>query len=431
MAEGPKMADNQTGRTTGFLPGSLSASNLAGWIMAFTPLILLIATWDSDGRLSQQALALRHYSFPVIAIEAFIVYAAWRNGFQPVAAFQRLPLFCRLLLFIWAAMAMWSALAFADDRAATLFVTLRYAGHILFFGALIHLAQQCDDTQSWLKAMTLGGLGYVIGLTLFAVTVPDPSHFPWVPRMPSATNIRQIGYFVAILAVAPLSLVLFEPRLRTNAAIVLTVMTAFIAWSGSRGALAGVVAASVFSVAILWKQANRRGMIVAATTLICGIGASLFFPTPSPEFGLVRMAQSVSQNDFSTGRTQIWKDTIAEIKLSPIVGHGAGRFNKNMHEKYGFDYNHPHQGILQFVYDWGIIGGIGAFALLIYLLWTSIRSALQDPVASRAFAGIAGLSTLGAVSMIDGPLFYPLSIVLALSLAAPLIAMRDRHELAS
>lgn len=401
---------------------SMSTADFVWWLLALTPLILLVTTWDVDGRLSQQELALRHYSFPVIAIEMFVIYISLRNGFKPVARLKQLRSFTRMLLLVWAIAATWAVLAYADDRILSMAITIRYAVHILFFAALIHLAKGNAPPRSWLTAMTCGGLLYVLGLALFAVTVPDPGQFPWTIRMPSATNIRQIGFFVTIMAVAPLALVLFEPKLRYPAVFTFALMIAFAAWSGSRGALAGLLAACIFSAILLWNRIDKRCGMIATTAFFAGLAVSVAIPVPAPEFGLLRITQTVSEDDFSTGRTKIWNQTVDEIKLAPLTGHGAGRFNRNMREKYGFDLNHPHQNLLQLLYDWGIVGGLAAFTILVLLFWNTTRFALSDPITSRAFAALTGVFTIGAISMIDGPLFYPLSVVLALSIAAPLFA---------
>ena len=139
----------------------------------------------------------------------------------------------------------------------------------------------------------------------------------------------------------------------------------------------------------------------------------------------MRIAETAGRSDVSSGRTQIWQHTIAEIEKAPLLGHGAGTFNKTMFETYGFDLNHPHQAILQYVYDWGFFGGTAALGILAFFLLAASRAARKKLPADIAFAAVAAICTTGVVAMIDGALFYPLSICLTLALAAPLFAYRE------
>lgn len=393
------------------------AWQIAICIMAALPALFVLATWDSDGLQTPRAFAVRYLSLPVTFCQLCIILLAVRSKFDVAGIVDKLGRFPKLLIAIWSIFAIISV-ALADDKLfPSAFATLQYALHAIFLAAVVHLARSSDakvDGRTWsISVLVMGGLAYVGLITLFALLVPDKTTFPWTLRLPSGTNVRQIGYFVAIASVAPLSLVLFGRKKIALFCLVFTVLVTFIAWSGSRGALIGLLFGTVAGAAALGHAVSKFRAGIAFLSFVAGLSASLILPAPTPEFGLIRMVSSLEQDDIGSGRSLVWKSTVAEISNSPWIGHGSGTFNKNMRETYGFDFNHPHQFILQYFYDWGIIGGTAAGLLLLMLfLWcVKVGRQYNDAV---SYASLSALCTIAAVGMIDGALFYPFSIFLAL-----------------
>jgi O-antigen ligase len=191
------------------------------------------------------------------------------------------------------------------------------------------------------------------------------------------------------------------------------VSIAFIGWSGSRGALAGLLVGTALATLFLGRAISIFRAGIAFCSLVSGLMLSLFLPTPAPEFGILRIVSSIKGDDLGNGRSAVWESAFTEFLITPWIGHGTGSFNQNMRELYGFDYNHPHQFILQYFYDWGAIGGAAGGLLLFILFLSCLRYGRQHKDVA-AYASIASLCTIAVVGMIDGALFYPLSIFLAI-----------------
>ena len=113
----------------------------------------------------------------------------------------------------------------------------------------------------------------------------------------------------------------------------------------------------------------------------------------------------------------MWQNTFTEITKSPWLGYGSGSYNGHMRELYGFDFNHPHNFILQFAYDWGIFGSAAVTALLVILGVSIARRARQNVLAG--FAAIAAFGAMIMTALIDGALFHPLTIILPIAILAP------------
>lgn len=401
-----------------------ATKGLDSWLMAvciaaMLPSIFVLFTWDLDGILSPAAYAIRNFSLPITIGELCVVIIAMRKGLSIQSAFAKVGLMPKTLMLIWLFFAFFPVLMVAQNMSLSAFATLQYALHGAFLAALIHLAQS-SPTPKREKALTIVAVGafiYVSLLIAFVLIIPDKENFPWILRLPSGTNVRQIGYFVAIIAIAPVSFLLFGRKQTAIYCFVVILLVTFIAWTGSRGALLGLFLGPVLAVLVLWRSPIKSRAGLLTVSFAAGLLASLPLPAPAPDFGLVRMASSLSQEEVGSGRSFVWKSTLAEIKKSPWIGHGSGSFKHAMKGKYGFNFNHPHQLVLQYIYDWGLIGGGAAGLLLLLLFFASLKRAREINDAP-AYAAISALCTIAVVGMIDGAFFYPLSIILAVAIAA-------------
>jgi O-antigen ligase len=240
--------------------------------------------------------------------------------------------------------------------------------------------------------------------------------------MPSATNIRQIANIVAIPAAAAIALLLYGKHIpKYQPAAIVLVVTAFIAWSGSRTALFAILISTVAALIVVRTVPTVKALASLAGSFAAGLGFSMLLPAPSPMFGLLRMFDKMRETDnVSSGRVQFWFDTFDQVAKNPWLGHGSGHFRANMNEIYGISFNHPHNFILQFSYDWGVFGAAAAIVLIALLLVMIWKTAPAYPL--MGFAAASGCFTLLAIAMVDGALFYPLTIIAAISLAAPIAA---------
>jgi O-antigen ligase len=403
------------------------------WIIALLPFIQAILTWDLDGKLSAMNYAIRHLSIPAIAGELLIIIFAIISGASIRAMWRPIAPSVKLIVAIWFLFALAASLLNAGNRLDSVFSFSRYFVHGLFFAAIVHLIRKATvlSDDYWLKIITFGVTAYVAFLTIFALVVPDPANFDWALRMPSATNIRQIANIAAIPAAAAIALLLYSNQTpKYQSAAIVFVVVAFIAWSGSRTALFAIILSTFAALIFVRKMPTLKALTSLAGSFAAGLGFSMLLPAPSPMFGLLRMFDKMRETDnVSSGRVQFWFDTFDQVAKSPWLGHGSGHFRANMNEIYGISFNHPHNFILQFSYDWGIFGAAAAIALIALLLVMIWKTAPAHPLSG--FAAASGCLTLLAIAMVDGALFYPLTIIAAISLVAPIAAKWHSPERAS
>jgi O-antigen ligase len=397
---------------------------LAAVIIAAAPLIHFLATWDSDGRLTSQAFAIRHYSIPIMLLEICLIWIAVRERISFKAAFSKIPSVPLILLAIWFVFALIALVADSNGLNNAALILARYLLHGLAFFALIHLIsnQTSFSITRWLEVIAMGGIAYAAAIAIFSVSVKDPANFAWMLRLPSATNIRQIANNLGILAIAPIALLLMKHESKKWLCwLAVVAMMAAMVWTGSRATLLGLAIGIFASLAVLPSVSAFRNVAAFLSASVVGVITSLFLPIPHPTFGMFRMWGTIQkQDDVSSGRWEMWANTVEQIGRSPWIGFGSGRYNKNMRDAYGFDFNHPHNVVLQYVYDWGVIGGSIAIMLLSLLGAQILKRKTSDPAST--FVAIMAFVTICATAMVDSPLFHPLPIMIAIALISPVFA---------
>jgi O-antigen ligase len=294
-------------------------------------------------------------------------------------------------------------------------------------GCLIHLAAKDGRFRlsEWTKNLYVGVALYLTALALFCVTVPAPQDFRWADRIPSATNIRQIGTVVGVMTFIPAAKFLFasSSQEQFSGCILLIAALSFIMWSGSRGPLLGFGCAII--VACLFARGDvsfHRLAMLSISGLVAAI-LSLQLPVPHPMFGLLRMTATIDAADASSGRWAVWEASVDAILHSPWLGYGSGTYRANMEILTGNPFNHPHNFVLQYIYDWGFIGAMFALLLLGWLGFRILMTKDKSPeVRFLALSAFAGVATMG---LIDGALFYPLPILIAIACIAPCLSPRS------
>ncbi len=390
------------------------------WLIAILPALFVLATWDSDGVLSNKDALLRHFSLPVVAVEIAIVWLAVRAGFEPKQTAIGLPQYVKWAFCIWLLFAAFAAVGIAKDVGTSVFVTLRYLLQGLVLAAMVFLVSNDErfDQSRWIGVLTIGAIAYLFALVAFISLIPNPDNFNWVSALPSATNVRQIGNHLSLLAIAPVAALLArKSQHRVLHFIALTAIICFIGWTGSRGALFGIVAGVVAGLAVGYKFTTLRNIGLMMLSLISGLLASIPLFAPAPAFGLLRIASSISHEDISTGRIGMWRNAVVEIAQKPLMGHGSGTYREHVFQNTGRAYNHPHNFILQFGFDWGVVGALAMILMLAALGWHLVT--LKNHDSPTRFVSVAGFTAVIAIAMIDGTLFYPLTILIGLALIAP------------
>lgn len=397
---------------------------IAAIVLSSIPAVETIFTWDIDGIITKNNYLLRHWSLLVLIVELSVILLLRRVRTVPTIEYKP----TKLVLMLSAtgfAFAFLSNILHSERYFDSFFILFRYIIHgLLCWRILVAWPSDCRSTSEiWLAIISMGAALYAGLLIVFAISVPNWNDFDWIGRMPSGTNIRQIGDKLALLAIAPLILVIFRTgKWRTAAFAVVILTIGFVAWSGTRAGLLGVASGCLLATVLAWRGLPKMGVIYGAMALCLGTAASLFFKVPSVAFGLIRIVEASRGGDVSAGRTDIWLYAIGKIQENPWIGYGSGMFRKYLETDLGLAYNHPHNLILQFAFDWGVIATACFLTLWAILGWAIATAHNATPM--HKFAALAGYGAISAIGMIDGVFYYPLPMVTAIMLILPILSER-------
>ena len=199
---------------------------------------------------------------------------------------------------------------------------------------------------------------------------------------------------------------------------------ALLFWSGSRGALLGMVAAYLFSTVLFWRHLRTTVLPVLASAAL-GAALSMLLQPAMYSYGMLnRLVTTVGGNSdrLSGGRLSLWRDSLGVFEQHPIMGNGFNQF-RYLTEGFDRDWLQAHSIVIQSLVDIGIVGAVSLGFLLLFYWVKALNLLRRDPNAIR-LAAFSGLNAMLVMSLFDGTLYHPetttsFAVLFALALATP------------
>lgn len=360
---------------------------------------------------------MRRYGLPIVGVEIAVIGIALWSGLRPISSLHQVPRWSWFTLAILLGLAMGAAIAAVNPGLALVHFQF-WLVHLLFGLSVACLAEAAPENvrANFWPTVVAGLIAYALLLTLYVALIPDPADFNWLRFGFAVTNIRHVGYFAVVGIAASVGIALTQTRIVPTLAAcgAACIFFALVYWSGSRGALIASWAALLFSM--IWFKRLRTIRTVAIIIACSGAGLLLsrLHRVPDKHFGLERIKQvsdSVTLDDLTSGRMTVWRAAWDAILDRPLFGHGQGQFGLVVTEVRHLEINHPHNSVLQVVFDWGLLGAACFAAMLLFLCWHCLKLIGENPKGQLpAFLVCAALI---AMSLHDGAFFftYPISML--------------------
>jgi O-antigen ligase len=338
---------------------------------------------------------------------------------SPFNMFGRLSVLVRILIVAWIA-AVIAASAAATFPGQALVSAINWIIHLLFAASVVHLIR-CHAEHSKLMVrnfcliLTVSTALAGVALFMFVMIKGVDSSFDWKSSLPGYAHIRHTGYIFAPAIAAGFASLAIWPKFKIKLHIAMLALNiAALLWLGSRGPVAALIVAVI--IALLFSQHVRNRKLWQRTGAATAVGTVLSILLPAPSIGWFGAIQrfwngSGEPSELSSGRTDIWVETIRLIGEQPWLGYGGLQFQRINSAAEGF-FKHPHNSVLQFTFDWGLLG---CSAMLLMLAPAYFRLLLDKQIDSglRTF-GLIGASTMLAFSLLDGVLFYNFTIAVTI-----------------
>ncbi|QTD55883.1 O-antigen ligase family protein [Parasphingorhabdus cellanae] len=407
------------------------------WLIALVsiPLVRVLMLTSFDGSFSQWQVSARLFFLPSLFLEMGIFILAVLNGLNLTRSFGKLPFAAKLALGSWlvilcGATVLSDAIPDLAIRAAMFWIT-----HVLFFAAVAHLMAKSKgvsfNAENFLVILPATSAMVGLLIMLFVFWTGLDSNFNWAEHLPGYANLRHTGYIFAPAIALSLGHLAARPTQSPLIHIGLIIFnTGIMLWLGSRGPVFGLLFGLGVCTLCFHQMRNAQFWIRGSIAMTAAAFLSLMLPIPKDSlFGALRRLwdSSTGEASITSGRLDFWIETVGLISHKPFFGYGAHNFQFVSEHANGM-FKHPHQSILQFFFDWGLIGG-GLFVFLLSLI--AFKSFVSSDCAPHIKLISAMLvSTMFGFSLVDGIFFYPYTIaIFIVFLLWPVIdGQRNEHR---
>lgn len=379
-------------------------------IVGLLPIWMVLLPLDITSQPEGWQVFVRANSFAVPIIQLIFVLIAMGRIFSPVRALKQLPTISSAALLVWLFIASLTTFQTGNDilSGAIGFFKLMLAG--LFFLALVDVRKALGEHFLLTLWISIGcGAALYILIWAFHILTNVPQGDDWISRIPGVNNVRHLGHFAFALVTAGLfSLIAYRSSTKKWLRWALPVLfgsagLGLALWTGSRGPL---LAALVTIFATFCVSTGNRKTIATffISSAIAATAVVATLPIPHGIYGITQatgFADVTAEGDASSGRTELWKGTIAKISERPLLGWGVNQFGKFGTGK-ADEFFHPHNFPLQLLFSGGILS-----ALLVLLMFAPALRQWKWPYSKGpSAAGIGGVAGMLIYSLYDGVLYF-------------------------
>lgn len=287
--------------------------------------------------------------------------------------------------------------------------TYRHFSILLFMLYVFALARFCSINRlSHIHIFTALTAGMMMLLFLYVLIYhfgPTPNPRIWGYFPPLGSHVRNIGNVAAVTCVITSMILInniFKSRLHNclMAASALSIWS-FLVWNGGRSSMAAAIITSVLLMifSLYFAKARIRACLLVIAIIVAGFATGDHMSVFRWN-GLQRSTHVIQTNAaensalandaFTSGRMTMWSISLNELKKSPWFG--LGPYGYYFIPGKTFD-DQPHNLIIQFMVEWGIIGTSFMLGLLGYCAFYGLKQ-LPSAFRERDFSYIAGASVI-------------------------------------
>lgn len=304
--------------------------------------------------------------------------------------------------------------------------------HLAFACAVFHLAGAITlaGMDRFARASFLGLCAYVPILAAHFALPPDAASLPgqqiiWSSALPGYLSVRLFGFTAATLALLAIGLLWHRSRFEMAdwwlyAGLTLSLVLTF--WSGTRGGFYAILLASLALPVIARTRPRLVWFAVIGTATAIAMLLSECLYQPDSSFGLFREQNSELGDNFSSGRYEIWLQSIELIAERPLLGSGESAIWWLLENNPG--HQQPHNALLQMLLSWGGIATLAALYVLFRVARVLLLHIHREPILLTPVTVLLGLTIMSSV---DGILYNPRTAILAIVATSIALAISLRN----
>lgn len=424
-------------RNTGIVPFGFGrwVGLVAGFIL---PLIAALLYRTYHVALASQGLeSMRQLGLIYLAGEMAVVLYARRHGLDLIGIVRGLPVWAKIALGLFLATFWISSVATSQMLPFSVGLCLGWIVQMLFAASLYHLASSSLDIDMYDIAT-----GFVTGLIVLMACIVV--HFASVPialfgkssnfeqhdgidlgsAIPGFISSRLFGSWCGAVLAMMTGIIWRSGSVRGQSSfIMLALAFGLVIWTATRAALLGWG----ISMLVAWLLAGKPTYRTIYTRLPLYLAVAAIIALTVPPYGngpftFIRWTGATSTDELSSGRLTLWATALRAAAEYPMLGSGAGS-SWWLVPLNGFYHVQPHNAVVQFLLNWGLIPTIPALALLLGATWHAHRIARRH---HELLPVILMLDCLLSMSLFDGMLHFAQFVMLIFGCLAICLAHDDR-----
>ena len=298
-----------------------------------------------------------------------------------------------------------------------------YIANVLFFFSLVWLFLNFNDVLKYIFFSKILSVFLTCLIFICARFYQGESFYDDVFLHPVIyRHLRHLNYDLMIGMGSILLLVALGWFRSVPFYFIVFVFSVLIIWTGGRGQF---VALLIFVFLLLFSKFRKLAVsvlavLVLAFAVVVASGETKFL------FGqMEKTLESTNANGVSSGRLRMWSDALEEGLTGGFLGHGADSYRE-----FNPDYFvHPHNSVVQFLFEYGVAG----FALcFLFFCWTalfSIRLILDKRSSSNLKVLSSFVLSMYAYSLVDGIFYHAIPFSFMIIIAAVFfVELRRRNS---
>jgi len=340
-------------------------------------------------------------------------------------------------LLIWIIFSNLSAVM-AEHTVAALVRQAEWVSTMLFMFLLAHTLKNNPGLLRLIPdSITIAFLVILIFILFTWYRLPMPETHPWVTNIKPFNHIRNSSYLPVVSYTMSLSMLVNTKKLRIVSAFYFAgcaLSLAFIIWSGGRAPLLAIMTVSILLVT--YSRKKLQSSILVFLIVLISYSASLNYPVKDHRLAMVVARQKIPDDislldkmDLSSSmRITLWKDALSATTTHPVVGLGPDGY-LFMPQRY-IAAVQPHNFIVQFITDWGLLGGLALLYFITSVLSRNLYHFHQSHTSRRnpyITSAVAATISLLIVGLLSGPLYHAWSLLIFSVTLAVLLLHQPRH----
>lgn len=325
-----------------------------------------------------------------------------------------------MLFLVWLVWVLVSVLL-SDSFASSLVRFGELLCHILFLMALIILFREYMHLRVLVRVFLVGGFvlyATLVGSVLFATDLGPEIQYHRV--FLGFHHVRHFGYYSLIILFIVFELLKFSLQRARISAVLVCYVLAVMVWVflfiiGGRGPFFAFFVTLVSLLVVNRDYLTKSYISIVFTSMLLGLLISL--PLSFDSFGVYsifeRTISATSLNTLSSSRIGIWGDVIQHSLSVPFFGEGPDGYLFTVSQEHYPTTIQPHGLMPQAVLEWGWVGALLFFLLLVKLIALVFHRTRQRTNQNHVLIGSFGtVLAILVFSLIDGVLYHPRSTLL-------------------